>query len=392
MLRLFKHLFYLFLFIASNAHAGQMDACYQANFKQLDRILDLPPEVIGLLYASSHGEKYLSSVSPEEKEKIQSGYYYLGIADRGGPFSPGCSPVGNEASLRLVMAAASEKCIFVAIEHGGAGHGAGMRVFLYQNESWVRGDQFDHPRAYLMYQGKYDTDLPSFMAQANYELGYAFKHGSGVNKDLVESLRWYLLSAEQGHEMAMFELGRIYAEGLGVEKDSKKAISWFEKAAANNPELNYRLGTIYIEGKLLQQDIKKGLKKIKSAIAKENLNAQVYMGKLHLSGEIVKQDYAEAIKLFRKSITRGGREQLARIYKEGLGVEKNNVVVWALLSGAGGSSYQEVLELQQQMSPSELEQAKRLKNDMDGYFSSMGSSSYAEPKGILTSLDAYLSH
>lgn len=155
------------------------------------------------------------------------------------------------------MAAASEKCIFVAIEHGGAGHGAGMRVFLRENESWVRGDKFDHPRAYLMYQGKYDTDFPSFIAQANYELGYAFKHGSGVKKDLVESLRWYLLSAEQGQEMAKFELGNIYAEGRGVEKDLKKAISWFEKAAANNSELNYRLGVILIEGNLLQQDKKK---------------------------------------------------------------------------------------------------------------------------------------
>jgi hypothetical protein len=201
-----KSLFLYIVFISSYSQAGEMDACYQANFKQIDRLLDLPPDVIGLVYANSHGDQDLSSISNEEKEKIQSGYYYLGISDRGGPFSPGSTPLGNEASLRLIMAAASDECILVAIEHGGAAHGAGMKVFLRENESWMRGDKFDHPRAQLAYTGKYDTDLASFLAEANYELAEAFKYGRGVKQDIAESLKWYLLAANQGHIKAQPEL------------------------------------------------------------------------------------------------------------------------------------------------------------------------------------------
>lgn len=116
------------------------------------------------------------------------------------------------------------------------------------------------------------------------------------------------------------------------------------------------------------------------------------MGQLHLRGELVKQDYAEAARLFRKSIKQNGRYQLAQMYKEGLGVEKNNVVAWALLSGAGDYAYQEIPQLENQMALSQLQEAKQLKNDMDGYWPSKGSSSYVEPKGILAALDAYLSH
>jgi hypothetical protein len=202
----FKNLFLFFLFVTSYSQAGEMDACYEANFKQIDRILDLPPEVIGLLYANSHGEFDLSAMPLEEKNKIQSGYYYLGIADKRGAFSSSSTPLGNEASLRLIMTAASDECIFVAIEHGGSGHGAGMRVFLYEDGRWMRGDRFDHPRAQLTYTGKYDTDLPSFIAQSSYELGEAFKYGRGVKKDLVESQKWYSLSANQGHSKAEAEL------------------------------------------------------------------------------------------------------------------------------------------------------------------------------------------
>jgi TPR repeat protein len=389
-MHLIKLLVCVLLLIYSVAQAAEMDACYQANFKQIDRVTDLPTDVIGLIYANNQGERNLSALPKDEQNLIQSGKAYLGISDRGGPFSPGCSPVGNEASLRLIMAAASDECILVAIEHGGAGHGAGLRVFLREGDAWIRGDKFEHPSAYLMYQGKYDTDLPTFVVQANYELGGAFRHGQGVNKDLVESLKWYSLAANQGNAKAQFSLGNIYAEGLGTEKSFKTAISWFEKAATTNAEFEYRLGKIYIEGKLLPQDIKLGLQKVKSAVAHENSNAQVYMGELYLSGTHIKQNYAEAIKLFRKSVNLDGRYQLANLYKDGIGVERNSVAAWALLSGVGGYAYQELPQLEKVMSQSDIQQAKLLKNEMDGYFTSQGSSSYVQPKGVLTALDSYL--
>lgn len=376
------------LLVSNDVLAGEMDACYQTKFTQTDRMADLPPEVLGLVYANSRGDSDLSALPKEQQNLIQSGQVYLGISDRGGPFSASCSPVGNEATLRLVMAAVSPACILVGIEHGGAGHGAGLRVFLGENDTWIRGDKFEHPSAYLMYEGKYETDLPTFVAQANYELGRAFKYGQGVKKDSVESLKWYLLAANQGHSKAQFELGNIYAEGSGTDKNLKTALNWFEKAATTNTEFEYRLGKVYIEGKLLPQEIKIGLQKVKSAASKQSSDAQVYLGELYLAGNYIKQDYDEAKKLFRMAINRGGRYQLANMYKNGLGVEKNSVVTWALLSGVGGYVYQELPKIEMQMTEQDKQEAKQLNNEMDGYSPSQGK--YVPPKGILTALDLYL--
>lgn len=379
------------LLISNYVQATEMDACYQVNFRQVDRMADLPQEVVELIHANNHGERSFSALPQEEQIFIKSGQLdYPGVADRGGPFSAGCGPVGNEAMARLVMAAVSPACILVAIEHGGAAHGAGLRVFLREGDAWERGDKFEHPRAYLMYQGKFETDLPTFITQAEFELGGAFKYGQGVKKDSVESLKWYLLAANQGHGAAQFEVGNIYAEGRGTERNLKTALTWFEKAAATNAHWDYLLGKIYIEGKLVPQNIKMGLRKVRSAATKESSGAQVYLGELYLAGKHVKQNYMEAVKLFKKSLYNGGRYHLANMYKDGLGVKKNLVVAWALLSGVGGYSYQELPKFEMQMTEQDLQEAKQLKNEMDGYFSSNGSSSYVQPKGILNALDAYL--
>lgn len=374
-----------FLLFSSFAQAGEMDACYQANFKQIDRVLDLPPDVVGLVYANQHGED-LGAMPKEQQSQIQSGKVYLGIADRGGPFSATCSPIGNEASLRLIMAASSPACVFVSIEHGGAGHGAGLSVFLKENDTWVRGDKFEHPRAQLMYQGAYETDLPTFLAQVNYELGRAFQHGNGVNKDLVASLKWFLLAANQGHGQSQFELGKIYAEGRGTEINLTSALTWFEKAATTNAEFEYRLGALYLEGDIIPQNTKIGLQKVKSAIANKNPNAQIYLGKLYVEGRHIKKNYSQAIKLFRKSINLGGRIELGNMYKSGLGVKKSNVVAWALTSSGGGYALRDI---EKWMTRQELQAAKQLQNEMVGYYD-FQQRKFITPKGVLNALDAYL--
>ncbi|HSH54128.1 MAG TPA: tetratricopeptide repeat protein [Methylotenera sp.] len=376
------------LLISNYVQANEMDACYQVNFRQIDRMADLPQEVVELIHANNRGERSFSALPQEEQIFIKSGQLdYRGIADRGGPFSPGCGPVGNEAMVRLVMAAISPACILVALEHGGAAHGAGLRVFLREGESWVRGDKFEHPRAYLSYQGKFETDLPTFVTQAEFELGGAYKYGQGVKKDSVESLKWYLLAANQGHGVAQFELGNIYAEGRGTEKNLKTALTWFEKAATTNAEFEYRLGKIYMEGTFVPQNVKSGLRKVKSAASRENPNAQVYLGELYLNGKHVKQNYVKAEKLFKKSLYHGGRYNLANMYKDGFGVEKNIVVAWALLTGSHEYSYKKLPALE--LTAQDLQEAKQLKNDMDGYFSPQG---YIAPKGVLTALALYLDH
>lgn len=377
------------LFISSCAQAAAIDACYQAEFTQVDRIVVLPQEIIESIQANDIGERSFSTLPQEQQLFIKSGGN--AIADKGGPFQPGCADDGKTPMRRLVMAAISPECILLAIEHGGAGHGAGLRVFLREDNAWVRGDKFEHPSAYLSYQGKFDTDLPTFITQAEFQLGEAFKYGQGVNKNPVESLKWYSLAANKGYSPAQFEVGKIYAEGRGTDKNLKAAFDWFEKAALQSANWQYRLGLIYLEGTLVPQDVNKGLQLVSESEKTGNSDARAYLGKLYLEGKYVKQDYAEAIKLFRNSIQfsyNGARYHLGNMYKDGLGLKKDLVVAWALLYGSGFDTRGVRTKLEQLMAQHELQDAKQLKSEMDGNFAPQGK--HQAPIGVLKALDSYL--
>jgi TPR repeat protein len=62
-------------------------------------------------------------------------------------------------------------------------------------------------------------------------LGWRYKYGEGVKKDLAKAVEWLRQAAEQGYAPAQNALGFCYEFGDGVEKDLKKAIEWYTKAA-----------------------------------------------------------------------------------------------------------------------------------------------------------------
>ena len=68
-------------------------------------------------------------------------------------------------------------------------------------------------------------------ADAQFELGWHYETGSGVEKDESEAVRWYQEAADQGHMGAQFELGWHYETGRGVEEDESEAVRWYQEAA-----------------------------------------------------------------------------------------------------------------------------------------------------------------
>ena len=105
-------------------------------------------------------------------------------------------------------------------------------------------------------RGDYEIALKEFKAlvvqkdsRGQYALGLMYDLGTGVSLDFKEAIRWYLLSAEQGHAGAQNNLATMYAEGEGVEKDYKKAIKWYELSAQQgNFDAPNNLGAIYLKG------------------------------------------------------------------------------------------------------------------------------------------------
>ena len=73
-------------------------------------------------------------------------------------------------------------------------------------------------------------------ADSQYNLGWMYKNGRGVEKDDKKAVKWVRKAAEQGIADAEYNLGVSYAEGSGIEQDDKEAAKWYRKAAEQGDE------------------------------------------------------------------------------------------------------------------------------------------------------------
>ncbi|MEZ5895396.1 MAG: tetratricopeptide repeat protein [Parvularculaceae bacterium] len=82
-------------------------------------------------------------------------------------------------------------------------------------------------------------------ATAQYNLGWAYENGRGVEQSDVEAVRWYRQAAEQDYADAQYALGWMYENGRGVERNLDTAIRWYRKADANgNKDAQAALGRL----------------------------------------------------------------------------------------------------------------------------------------------------
>lgn len=83
-------------------------------------------------------------------------------------------------------------------------------------------------------------------AKAQYDIGYRYEKGRGVDSDDELAFEWYRKAAEQGLDKAQYKLGRFYLQGKGVDKSIADGEAWLEKAAEQGyPPAQYQLGKLY---------------------------------------------------------------------------------------------------------------------------------------------------
>lgn len=88
-------------------------------------------------------------------------------------------------------------------------------------------------------------------ADAQFNLGQAYKLGRGVPADLKIAQGWYAKAAQNGHSQAQANLGLI----LFQSGDRKAAMPWIRKAAdAGDPRAQYVLGTAMFNGDHAKKD------------------------------------------------------------------------------------------------------------------------------------------
>lgn len=119
------------------------------------------------------------------------------------------------------------------------------------------------------------------MAKVQYELGWRYDEGEGVDQDSAKAFEWYRKSAEQGFVGAQYSLGVMYENGKGVKKDFFKASEWYCKAAGQGDvDAQYNLGAMYEIGEGVEQDYAKAMEWYTKAAAQGDAGAQEKIEKL----------------------------------------------------------------------------------------------------------------
>ncbi|WP_131818661.1 tetratricopeptide repeat protein, partial [Sphingomonas turrisvirgatae] len=111
-------------------------------------------------------------------------------------------------------------------------------------DAWQRGD---YKKAIAEWRGP----AVAGDADAQFNLGQAYKLGRGVPIDLAQAEQWYRKAALQGHPQAEENYG------LALFENNKRlqAVEWLEKAASRGePRAQYVLGTMYFNGDAVTKD------------------------------------------------------------------------------------------------------------------------------------------
>ena len=191
-------------------------------------------------------------------------------------------------------------------------------------------------------------------AEAQFQLGFMYASGFGdFEEDDAEALRWYRLSAEQEFARAQSKLGNAYAYGVGLEQDFTQAATWC-RLGAEHGDANGQLcmAMLYAGGCGVDQDNTESARWYRLAARQGDGTAQARLGDMYAIGEGgVQQDPVEADKWYRRAVepgtyhptTVGGADLfsgrpvlihlfgLARMYRDGTGVPRNNVAAYKWL-------------------------------------------------------------
>ncbi|MCR4783853.1 MAG: sel1 repeat family protein [bacterium] len=93
-------------------------------------------------------------------------------------------------------------------------------------------------------------------AKAQDELGYRYETGTGVPKNELEALGWYLKASKQNYGNSTYRIGYFYEHGMaGLKKDHKYAVAFYKKSAEQGSPFGQGMYALYLyDGLVVKQD------------------------------------------------------------------------------------------------------------------------------------------
>ena len=158
-------------------------------------------------------------------------------------------------------------------------------------------------------------------------LEIALEHSG--NGAYTEAREWLKSAAEAGSSEAKIHLGYFYQHGRGVEADGERALHWLERGVeAGETGFAIRLAWDYLEGDLVEPDRERAERWFEHAIEHGYHEARLGLGSVLLT-DVVGGDQRradEAREHFEAALDESlvlGSYYLARMYREGLGVDRD---------------------------------------------------------------------
>ena len=159
-------------------------------------------------------------------------------------------------------------------------------------------------------------------SDAQYYVGYMYENGHGIFQDYVEAAKWYRLAADQGHVEAIDKIRELERKSIPKDTGSQQT---------NKSNGKEKVSMSYDH---IPQDIS----------GKTDPQAQCDIADGYYRGDGVAQDYTEAAKWYRLAADQGSgdaQSNLGNMYRWGYGVSQDYVqaLQWYRLAADQGNSH-----------------------------------------------------
>lgn len=166
-------------------------------------------------------------------------------------------------------------------------------------------------------------------AEAQFNLGWLYEKGDGVEQNWKEAVNWYRKAAMQNHSYAEFNLGVCYENGNGVVQDFEEAIDWYHKAAEHGcADAQCNMGWYYMYEKddITERDKNEAVKWFKESAKQGCVESQFFLAECYAYGEGVEHNNDEAYNWYYKAAELGHADaqfEIGQYYRHGFIVGKD---------------------------------------------------------------------
>ena len=165
-------------------------------------------------------------------------------------------------------------------------------------------------------------------ARAQTVLGMMYEHAAaGVQHNDAQAVAWYQRAANQRFPRAQYNLGFMYLKGRGIEKDLQRALSLYTLAAPQIERAKLNCAIIFLGDSGFPRDDAQGLDVLEAMANAGNANAANSLGMAYYYGVPV-HDLTRAAHWFRIAAEAGltiAQSNLGQLYYNGQGVTRDYV-------------------------------------------------------------------